>query len=254
MTGRFCACTLVVTVLLSTIYSQTAYDGLPKIMPSSIVEDVQSRSRQLPKLSPQSLADFANQELALKGFEIETDPCDASSTETTLKYPTENEGTVFHLYSSGQTRFLARQPEDAPCGCWLGLPVTSISKTGMIAISSTGALAMPLPEKFLFEENQLVDSTLKRTTRSWVVPGGGPPDGISKDGTRLYIEIGETPLFLEVSGEGVLRFVPRTSPAVITKFVDLIKFPKDPDNDYLGFRQFRNGRKTLTVKFSHVCS
>ncbi len=255
MTGRFFAYAFVaIGIALSTTHSHAQTGDLPRLLASSLLEDIEVRAKEKPALSPARLAEFANKQLAVKGFEFHSDPCDAASTATTMKYPAADADTVFHSYDARGTRFLARQPEDAPCGCWLGLPVRSISRNGAVLISTIGPLTVRLPEKFLFEEVHLVDSGLRKSIRSWIVPDGGPPDGISADGTKLYIQIGETALFLEIDSNGALTFVPRNTSGAITKFTDLRRFPKDPDNAYLGYRRFSKGRSSYTLKFSHVCA
>lgn len=234
------------------------YEKLPKLIASPVVAETLERLGRKPAISARLLADFANSKLLSGGYEFEVDPCDIKSTETTLKYPGD-EGGVFHIYemtdATGNARsFLAREPGDAPCGCWLHLPVVSITEKRMVLVSDKGTIEVERPNDLLVESVELVDRTLDKSLGTWVVPHGGPPDGISVDGKNLYIEIEKTGLFLEIARNGALRFVPGGSVAIITKFTDLKKFPKDPQNDYLGFRRFSNGRKTFTVKFSHVCT
>ena len=259
MNDKFLRCALLAIAAISNGYSQASYEGLQKITPSSLLDDVQARAKQAPKLSPPVLADFANKKLAVSGFEFEFDPCDAQSTATKIKYPAEFDGSVYHIYDGvdrvGSTRqFLASQPEDAPCGCWINLPLTAATSKGIVVVSNKGPLEIRPPDKFLFEENQLMDVTLRKSKTKWLVPDGGPPDAISVDGRRLYRRIAETPLFLEIADVGTLKFVPSSSPGIITRFTDLKKFPKDPNNDYLGFRRFSGGGKVYTVKFSHICT
>jgi hypothetical protein len=177
-----------------------------------------------------------------------------------MKYPANHENDMFHIYEAvdlgGKTfSFLANQPNSAPCGCWMTLPLTSATTQRIVVVVVGGEpMTIRIPDKFLFEKVELVDASLRRSNVTWLVPYGGPPSGISTDGKKLYIEIQETPVFLEVSIGGELKIVPRTNPGIITKFTDLKKFPKETGNDYLGFRRFKSGRKVFNFKFTHVCT
>lgn len=254
MTVRVIACALVAGIaLISNVNSQDDSSRLPRLLPSSLIADIQAFARRRPRPTSASLVQFANKRLMSKGFEFQSDPCNAASTPTTIKSPSDYPGEVYHVYSSGGKRFLG-VPAEAPCGCAMNLPITSISKKGAAIIFNRGSLSIPLPEKFFFEEVELVDAALRKTSRSWIVPDGGPPDGISADGTRLYWKIEKAPLYLEIGPGGALTFVPQTTPGVITRHTDLEKFPEDPDNAYLGYRRFSQKRKSFTVKFSHVCT
>jgi hypothetical protein len=242
----------------SGAYGQSSYENLPKLMPSSLISDIEALAGRKPASTAGALAALANTKLATSGFEFETDPCDMESTPTTDKYPGEY-GGVYHVYKinegPGKERsFLAREPGDAPCGCWLNLPVTAATQKRLVLVSDGGPFEIKPPKKLLLEEAMLVDASLRKVVRTWVVPNGGPPDGISTDGKKLYIAIEKTPLLLEIADTGMLRFIPRKTPAVITKFTDLTKYPKDRQNDYLGFRRFTKGKIIFTIKFSNVCT
>lgn len=234
--------------------AQTSTNSLPKLVPSSLISDVEERAGKKPAITADALAEFANKRLAVNGFEFETDPCDIESTATKNKYPGEY-GGVYHVYKINEKQsFMARELGDAPCGCWLNLPLKAASRNSLVLVSDSGTFEIKPPKKLLLQEAMLVDGSLRKTVRTWILPRGGAPDGISSNGKSIYIAIEKTPLFLEITDKGTLRFVPRKTAIAITKFTDLKKFPKDPKNDYLGFRRFTNGKVTFTIKFSHVCT
>lgn len=250
---------LIVALGTTSLLSQKSPDDLPKVLASAVEEEIQKHARENPKIAATALVEFANQRLAAKGFDFSVDPCDMPSKPTTIKFPAEYEGEFFHVYETADLdgnalSFIARQPGDAPCGCWLTLPLKSITSKRMVLVSERSELALKPPAKFLFEEIGLADASLRKTSRTWIVPNGGPPDAISTDGTRLFFEIEDTPLFLEIGAGGALKFVLRTTPGIVKRFIDLKTFPKDRNNAYLGFRRFTSGKKTHTVKFSHVCT
>jgi len=250
---------LTISLLSTTgVSGQSSYEKLPKLMPSSLIVDIEEYLRRTPGISDRDLAVFANKKLQSSGFEFEVDPCDIASKATALKYPGE-EGEVFHIYQAkdvkgGLRSFLAREPGDAPCGCWLNLPVTFVTRRRMVLVSEGAPLEIVPPKELLLEESELVDRTLRRSIRTWVMPQGGPPDGISTDGRKLYLQIGETRLFLEIPDTGTLRIVSRKERGLITRFTDLKKFPADPQDSYLGYRRFSKGKMTFTIKFSHICT
>jgi hypothetical protein len=251
---------IVIAFLLSSmaVFSQAWATNLPSVLPAAIEAHIAELMQRQPALSPEDLAIKANERMATVGFDYDFDPCDLKTRPTNRTFPGE-EGGVYHAYdligtNGKKVSILAREPGDAPCGCWVQFPIHSITRQAMIIVTSSGTQNVVMPKGLLFEEITLVDKTLKRSVRNWVVPSGGPPVGISKDGTKLYFEIGETPLYLEISARGKLMIVPKGAKGMITSFTDLTKFPKDRNNDYLGYRRFNAARTAMTVKFSHVCA
>ncbi len=231
---------------------------LPKVVPSSLIADLVTLSGKKPGVGLAAIVKFANEKLSTDGYEFEVDPCDIGSMVTPEKYPGEN-GGVYSIYtaitrSGKEQKFLADEPHAAPCGCWLNLPIKSATPKRLVINSETGSFELVVPKELLLEEVDLVDRSLRKSVRTWIVPSGGPPDGISMDGKKLYFRIEEQPLLLEISETGNLRIIPRNDKTVIAKFVDLKKFPTDPKNDYLGYRSFSNGKQKFTLKFSHVCT
>ena len=251
---------ILITFLLSStaVFSQAWATNLPSVLPAAIEAHIAELMQKQPGLSPEDLANMANETMATVGFDYEFDPCDLKTRSTNRVYPRE-EGGFYHAYdliggNGKKVAILAREPGDAPCGCWVQFPIRSITRQAMSIVTSSGTQNVVMPKGLLFEEITLVDKTLKRSVRNWVVPSGGPPAGISKDGIKLYFEIDETPVYLEISARGKLMIVPKGAKGMITSFTDLTKFPKDPNNAYLGYRRFNAGRTAMTVKFSHVCA
>jgi hypothetical protein len=231
---------------------------LPRIASSTVVADIEAKRLADRRITPQQLADFGNQRLKVVGFDFKTDPCDIESVRTEIGFPEAEYGEVFHIYpfqgdAGAKLELLAREPGDAPCGCWLDLPVRKAFKDRLEVITDKGAVEIGTKD-LLVETVQLMDASLRRLTREWMVSDGGAPVGISIDGKKIYMDAGVQGLFLETADDGNLRFVPRTSPDIITAHVDLKRFPKDPDNDYAGFRRFTKGKVVYNVKFSHICA
>ncbi len=249
---------LVILFFPTAFFSQEWAANMPPVLPSGMESHIADLIERHPEISPDDLAVMANERLAIVGFDYEFDPCDLKTRPTSRIFP-RDEGGDYHAYdltgrNGKRVSILAREPGDAPCGCWVNLPVTSITRQAISIVTGSGTQKVRMPKKLLFEEITLVDKTLKRALRYWVAPHGGPPDAISNDGTKLYFEIPETPLYLEIDAMGKLRFVPKTASGIAARFTDLTKFPKDRNNDYLGYRRFTIGTRTMTVKFSHVCT
>lgn len=57
---------------------------------------------------------------------------------------------------------------------------------------------------------------------------------------------------LAVSSSG-LRFEVRADALKGQKAEDVFKFPKDPNNSYLGFRKFRVAGRSYLIRFSNPC-
>ena len=256
MNGRLLVCAILMIAAASTAYFQDQYDDLPKVMHSILLSDLQTRAQAEPKISAKELAAYANNKLAEIGYAYSFDPCDVESAATKIKYPTDNDDDFFHVYNTvdvtgKKLSFLASQPYDAPCGCSIDLPITSATPMRLAIVAQERRLEIAIPAKLLFEEIELVDASMRKTIRRWVIPDGGPPDAISIDGRKIYMQIESTPLYLEVPPNGTLKIVPRNSLGLIRTFTDLKRYPKDPNNAYLGFRRFSNGK---IYKFSWPCT
>ncbi|HEV8188852.1 MAG TPA: hypothetical protein VGP83_13950, partial [Pyrinomonadaceae bacterium] len=110
---------------------------------------------------------------------------------------------------------------------------------------------------FFLDEAQLVDSSLKKVLRKWVVPFQIVPTGISADGTKLYLEHwSQDPadgLVLELSEDGRLAFRERAG-LELKEGTWIEDFPKDPNNAYLSYMKFEVGNKTYIIRFTAPCT
>ncbi|HMO80178.1 MAG TPA: hypothetical protein PKD24_05255 [Pyrinomonadaceae bacterium] len=252
--------TLILLFLAVTVASaQTPETGRPRVLSSTLITDVLAKKEQNPEITPSELARFANERLKIVGLDHHVDPCDVGSVKTELGFPGAEYGEVFHVYRFADTtgaskEFLAREPGDAPCGCWLNLPLVKASTKFLEIVTDKGPIQIKTTDKLLLERVELMDNTLMRTIREWIVINGGEPAGISSDGKKVYMSTEIDELFIETAEDGSIAMVPRDQPDIITNYTDLKKFPKDPNNDYVGFRKFTKGKTTYTLKFSHVCT
>ena len=120
---------------------------------------------------------------------------------------------------------------------------------------------------------ELVDETMKRVIRKWETPDETFPIGISADGRTLYLPVEFTESdhdasmwllwqqgkksypssVLAISPTGI-RFEVAAKALAGQESEDILDFPKDPDNAYLGYKRFRVKGKTHIIRFSYPCT
>jgi hypothetical protein len=207
-----------------------------------------------PGIPAASLADYGNKLAAVHGYSFGFDP--TTFKESPVTVGTEKLGR-YDLVPVGGGRplaFLVPERIEHPCGTWNALPVLSASPRSLTVVGGGKTLDVSIPTEFVVDEMELVDATLKTVLRRWTVPMDSTPAAISPDGRRLFLFGPLDQIYLEVDESGKYRFAPVTTPSILKQGIDLKKFPKDKDNDYLGFRRFRNSRSVYTIKFSHPCT
>ncbi len=234
------------------------------LFPSTIDEVLTSFKRAHPNGSNIKFAEYANRQLIKRGLNYRFDICemlpegepevvpDSSIAKFKIPFTTADLKTQIFEIRSGFG--------DSPCGeCFTEFPTARITRNEVVAVSNGKKIRLKRPKHFALDEVQLVDSSLKNVIRRWELPFSADPEGISLDGTKLYIgyylpEIEESGLFLELSEDGTIRFAAKDSKNILDKSEDLEDFPKDDDNDYLGYKKFTRGGKTYFVKFSFPCT
>ena len=237
-----------------------------KIELSNVIEALLKRKEQNPKISPKELADFGNELIKTKGYDFSFYACGiAEGNEQKIVDERFNGSLRPYNYqlkdiTGKQTTFpILNQYYDIPCGCAFDLPIFQISDKAMTVRVDSSQLKLIIPEEFGTDEVELVDKSLKKTSRKWFMPSDNVPLGISKDGTKIYIDTGYDDyalnrLALEISENGAVKYVARTDPNIILGGKELKNFPKDPDNSYLGYKRFIAGKKSYFIKFSYPCT
>lgn len=255
----------------SAAHAAVAAEGqgqLPTLKPSNIVDAVRLRKSQPPRLSASGLARYANELLAREGFDYNFDACDlfppsplapgggmrpdGTSNRITLeRRMTRADGRemTFKLVAGGG---------EAVCSeCHLTLPALRVTKAEMTLVGDGATYTLKRPASFALDEADLVAEDLKTVLRTWQLPYGTIPAGVSPDGRSLYLsffeDAGIDELVLEVKEDGRARFrVAREAGAKGGEWVT--EFPKDPLNDYLSFMRFRAGGRTHVVRFNGPCA
>jgi len=248
---RYCFIGGVAVILLavSILSSQTPI----KLAAPTVMDDVRAKLSAEPSIPSQKLADLANKLAARQGYGFGFDPGgfkERSVTSGSVKM------SRYDLWSTDgkRLRFIAPERGDHPCGTWTEFPVGWV-KGGAFGLTSDGQVyATRIPRQFGRDDIALVDRSLRKTFRRWDVPMDSTPEAISGDGTKIYLYTELDQLFLEVDSLGKYRYVASNTAGLVKNHVDLKKFPKDKKNDYIGYRQFKNGGVSYYIKFSWPCT
>ncbi len=240
---------------------------IPTLKPSNIVEAVRLRKSQAPRLSASGLARYANELLAREGFDYNFDACDffppASVTQgglrpdgafakvTLERHLTRADGREMTF------RFVAIDAAAICSECYLTLPALRVTKTEMTIVGDGVTYTLKRPASFTLDEAYLVAEDLKTVMRTWQLPYGTIPTGVSPDGRSIYVSFyeddGLDELVLEIKEDGRPRFrAAREAGAKGGEWVE--EHPKDSSNDYLSFMRFRAGGRTHVVRFSGPCT
>ncbi len=241
---------------------------IPTLKPSNIVDAVRLRKSQSPRLSASGLARHANELLARRGFDYSFDACDffppPSLTRGGGLRPdgTFARITLEHRMTRADDRemtfrFVAIDAAAICSECYLTLPALRVTKTEMTLVGDGATYTLKRPAEFVLDEAYLVAEDLKTVLRTWQLPYGTIPTGVSPDGRSLYLsfyeDAGLDELTLEITEDGRPRF--RAAREVGAKGGEWVEeHPKDPSNDYLSFMRFRAGRRTHVIRFNGPCT
>ncbi|MCA1622321.1 MAG: hypothetical protein LC768_01175 [Acidobacteria bacterium] len=234
----------------------------PIIKPSKVIEDLLGKKKENPKISAKELSEFGNELIKKDGYNFGFNVCEIakannlnegdfySETFRPFNYKLEN------LKGEKITFQIMNKIFGHPCGCVFDIPVTQLSYSEMTVVVGKKQVKLKRPKEFYSEEIELVDKTLKKKIRNWSIPSEllvGEIDnlGISKDGAKIYFHTEVEELDLEISEDGTFKLVTTDNEGKISKGEELKNFPKDPQNDYLGYKRFTNG---FIAKFSYPCT
>jgi hypothetical protein len=240
---------------------------LPTLKPSNVVEAVRLRKSQSPRLSASGLARYANGLLARAGFDYNFDACDLLPPASVAQGGPRPDGTFAGATlerrmtrADGREmtfRFVAVDAAATCSECYLTLPALRVTKDEMTLVGDGATYTLKRPASFALDEAHLVAEDLKTVLRTWQLPYGTIPSGVSPDGRSLYVpfyeDAGLDELVLEITEDGRSRFrAAREAGAKGGEWVT--EFAKDPLNDYLSFMRYRAGGRTHVVRFSGPCN
>lgn len=232
------------------------------VSPANILDKISNKIKQRPSLSSKELACYANQLLEEKGFDYAFDVCDIVKQPKQIpSYSTATQRFTVALVNGRNLsfKFMVGSAQDSLCGeCWSDIPSVQVTRKEMLVIVEGKRYRLKRPASFVLDEAELVDESLKKVHRRWVLPYQTVPFGISPDGTKLYVghfhnEHPPEGLVLELSEDGRIKFKARGD-VQSDEGVSLENYPRDPRNDYLSFIRFRAGKKSYVVRFSGPCT
>lgn len=239
----------ILVVALVSILScvSAAQQKVPSIASPDVEQQMLKRREADSSIRPSELAKFGNSIAAKAGFSFSFAPDGFIEQGANARYD-------LTLADGRKFRILAPLPGEHPCGIYTEFPIAGATASLLTLVVDGREFNVTRPKKFGMDEVTLVDSSLKRTLRKWVVPMDSSPIAISQDGTKIYVNSAVDDVFIEVDARGRLSFVAKGAELMIVKNNDLTRFPREKDNDYLGYRRFKSGNKSYTVKFSHPCT
>ncbi|MCL1467043.1 hypothetical protein [Argonema galeatum] len=235
----------------------------PIIRPSNILDVVSNKIKNQLNISPRELAAYANKLLAEKGFDYEFDVCEIIGLERLRQITLPSTITYSHamtqLVGGNITlRFISRNPGAGACGeCLSQIPILQVTQQEMVVMSEGKRYQLKRPADFGLDEAALVDETMKKVLRTWQLPYQTVPEGISADGTKLYLAIYEEQLdalVLELSEDGKVQFKARSDVNLQGEGERIENHPKEPGNDYLMFMGVNVGGKKYILKYSAPCT
>jgi hypothetical protein len=252
---------------LQIVFSQQAKIDALKIQPSEIIGDLQKKKKENPKISAENLAGYANKILAEKGFNFGFDACEIVRANKQYENQTLDWETLkpyfyqlTEINNEKKTFQIMNRNWEVPCDyCIFEMPAFLVTEKEMVLLVEDKKVRFHRPENFGLDEVELVDKSLKKTIKKWQMPGDNVPVGISRDGTKIYVETGYDDylieeIVLEISDKGTFQFVSRKDPKIIGNGKQLENFPKDPNDDYLGFISFKSGKMNYIIKLSYPCT
>lgn len=249
-------------LILSEHHSTKAQTRKPLIIKSfSVAEALYEKKQKNPPISEVTLAAYGNTLIKKNGLEFYSDSCaiaeannvgEASFSEklTTFNFEVEDLGgkkIPFQFFSKMWA---------APCGCSFDFPLLSINEKDWTMLAGNTPIKLKRTPDIDFEEVRLLDKTKQKVLRRWFKPLDNEPEGISVDGTKIYVSLAydnDPGLFLEISDNGTFRIVPKNTPNIIKTAENVVNFDGGP-NGFEALRQFKSKTKSYYLNYNYPCT
>ena len=208
-----------------------------------------------PGVSSSEFKRYGTSAISEKGYEFTF----SAEQGSTLINNVDVDSDAFEIYKftqlNGKTQLFATQEHGShPCGTFTGLTVTNLSEKLLTILADGKLYRVKMPKDLIFDDIILVEKNLKTPIRRWLTPLDAMPEAISNDGKTIYISTEIEELLLGITDNGSLNFISATDKNIIKRNIEIKNFPKDPENDYLGYKKFSNGKQNFFVKFSYPCT
>lgn len=235
------------------------------IKPSEISEKLKKKKEDNPQISTTELVKFGNNLIETYGYDFSFYTCviaEANKTSEATDYSetfTPFDYELKDLKGKKLSFQIMSKEWGHPCGCNFEIPVLKANEKEITVIANGKPYELQRPKDFYLEEVELVDKNLKKTLRKWFNAFDMPPVGISIDGTKIYVGTGYDNfdiqnILLEISENGKFQFVSYDNSNIIKNGERILDFPKDPNNSYLGYLNFKSGNKSYILKYSNPCT
>ena len=231
------------------------------------LEKTAERLKQ-PGMTAEAAAEYANRQLAKQGFNYFFDAC---SVVEANPHPgsTQDRFGITKSYNYSFVKIDGRRikmqllgdPSNALCGeCNFSLLLLRVTPRRLLVVAGGRQYWVKRPADFFLKKISLVDSTMKRTLRTWEVPLDTELAGISEDGTKIYLELLNNyepsdlvdKIVVEVLGSTVRL---RARDQVAGQHGEAIEgHPTDPLDAYLTFKRFRVGKKEYIIRYDLPCT
>jgi hypothetical protein len=171
----------------------------------------------------------------------------------------------FVTTSGTKKRLAVTAPAEDVCCCgyyYTPIPVTKITPKHLTLVIDTQEVTVmrpadiPVVQEYIFGREQEKPKRL----RSWEVPYETYPYGISSNGLKLYVVTEIEELLLEISENGILKFVPKNHPGIVTEGDDLRKLPAPKVGEILhksgefGLMRYVLAGKRYILEFPYPCT
>jgi len=231
-----------------------------------------------PGASAERITAYANSALQKYGYIYKVHSCDFLDSKKLEPLNPGHDPTLIYILpfdlARGGRRAYKIPVQGGPCAdCYALIPALSFSAQKILAVLDGKKYSLKRPAEFRLEEMELVDETMKRVIRKWETPDETFPIGISADGRTLYLPVEFTESdhnaigwllwkegkkiyqssALAISPSGI-RFEVAAKALAGQESEDILDFPEDPDNVYLGYKRFRVKGKTYIIRFSYPCT
>lgn len=227
---------------------------------NSVGEKIYEKKKANPRISPAALAAYGNSLIKAYGLGFNSSGCAIVEANNKMNGASTADLTTFDFKIEdvkGQKipfQILTSNWE-APCGCSIDFPLLSITDKEWTVLAGKTPVKLKRTADIDFEEVRLLDNSKKKVLRKWFKPLDNEPEGISADGTKLYVPIAydeDAGVLLEISETGTFRFVPKNAPNIIRTAKAVVNF--DDESGFDALKEFKSKARSYFVNYYYACT